>query len=223
VSALRPSWVETFQSPSLVLKWGLLLGWLLINAGCASIGRPPQTVTLPTDPSAAWTQRLAELTPKDDWQLRGRLSVDNGKEGFSAGLLWRQNGSDYVIELYDPLGRKTAVLTGDETGAKLQTSKGEQAQAANTEALMNRMLGWSAPVESLRYWVLGIPDPGESDKAVVNLDPQGRLATMQQSDWRLEYQKYQDGPAIQLPVRIAASGQTLKIKLLVKEWQIVPL
>ena len=120
-----------------------------------------------------------------------------------------------------PVSRAAAaVLSGTPRGAELVTSKGQRASAADAEKLMQKLLGWSAPVTSLRYWVLGIPDPARPQSRL-DLDGQGRIAQLDQSGWQLDYEEYHKETESGLPQLILAKGSTLDIKLLIKEWELV--
>lgn len=199
--------------------WSLALTAAVLQTGCAH--RPITTAPPASNPTAAWTGRQADLARTQNWKLHARVSVRDAKNGFSAGLDWYQKGDESVLELFDPLGRKTAVLKRSSRGAEITTSKGDRAEAADAEALMQRLLGWSAPVTSLRYWVLGIGDPTVKPAAESTLDAAGRASELRQLGWTIKYPEYDDTRTPALPHLILASGQRLQIKLLTKEWQLV--
>ena len=57
------------------------------------------------------------------------------------------------------------------------------------EALLREHIGWSFPLQGLRYWVLGVTTPGAAVEAL-EFDPQGRPAHFVQSGWRIVYRRY---------------------------------
>src|SRR5688572_11354308 len=198
------------QRAPLVSRCFLLMAAASLLSSCALRPRPEPAIPV-LAPEQAWSQRLSALQAENDWLIKGRLSVQKAKDGFSAGLHWRQEQQKYTLEFYDPLGRKTAVLSGSPQGAELSTSKGERESAADAEKLMLKLLGWSAPVASLRYWVLGIPDPATVPSRL-ELDGQGRIARLDQSGWQLTYEEYHEEAKLGIPQRILAKGSALDIK-----------
>lgn len=181
-------------------------------AGCAT-----QPSTPPGEAQALWQQRQARSYSLDDWTLDGRLGVRLNNEGWSAGLLWEQSGTAYGIEVLGPLGRKAAQLRGDETGVNLITAKNESYSAQDAEQLMRSLLGWGLPLNGLRYWVLGVPDPGDAD-FTHTLDDYGRLAVLQQAGWVIDYDTYHQVP--DLPRKLSLSSQGVRLKLVVKSWEV---
>lgn len=197
--------------------------WAISGFGCAYLRPAADVRSVPSSVNDAWETRLSRLQSQRDWQIKGKISVQNADDGFTAGIQWKQAGERYEIELYDPLGRKSAIIRAGPGQAEIETSKGEYAKADNAESLMQQQLGWSAPLSSLHYWVLGIPDPESPiPRNAATLDAYGRLASLKQSDWSVNYPQYSDDPIFSLPERINASGQSLTIKLLIKDWNLTP-
>lgn len=188
---------------------------LTVVVGCAI--RPERIQ--PVDVDAAWEAHRAKLEQLNAWIIDGRISVQNADDGWQARVRWRQRNEHYEMDVLDPFGRKVAALIGSPRGVALTTSRGRSAYAADPEALMQRMLGYSLPVSGLRYWVRGIPTP--LDQAdYVKLDTFGRLATLRQSGWDVNYQEYQDYVGIALPEKMILTNKTLKIKMVVNDWRL---
>ena len=118
--------------------------------------------------------------------------------------------------MYGPIGRKVAVITGKETGVQLKTSKGESFVADDPEELMQNLFGYSLPINGLRHWLLGIPDP-KQQHADLKLDEQGRLMQLKQSDWLIDYKRYHDSAPV-LPALIQISNPTLSANIKVDNW-----
>jgi outer membrane lipoprotein LolB len=201
--------------------WTLLaaLALALWIGGCATTPTPRAV----EDPELAWQARQALLSAQRDWRFRGRIAIRHGEQGWQAGLNWRQRHRRFDIEVQDPLGRKVAQLDGDAGSVTLTTSDGETARAADPERLMQRVLGWSLPVSGLRYWVLGVPDP-EGSRPRLELDEAGRLSRLTQDGWAVEYRRYEPGTRVDLPSKLVLSRADLRVRLIVKDWQLqIPL
>lgn len=190
---------------------------LLLLVSCATPPRPEVA-----DPEARFAARRAQLTDQDQWRLAGHVAVQLGDEGWHAGLRWQQYTERFDIDLLDPLGRMAAQLEGGPRTASIVTSKGETAHAADAESLMVDLLGWGVPLEGLRYWVLGVPEPNGAP-AQVELDAYGRLAELRQAGWLIDYQDYQDVSGLELPEKLRLSNRGLTVKLIVDEWELTAL
>jgi outer membrane lipoprotein LolB len=193
----------------------LLLALSSVFQGCRT---PPER--LPDGASQlAWEQRIARLSGWAHWAFNGRVAIRHGDEGWQSGLNWRQDGDYFEIQVLDPLGRKVADIRGDSRGVHLTTSRGGNAQAADPESLMRQVLGWSLPLSGMRYWVLGVPDPGSGENSL-QLDQAGRLVHLAQGGWDVSYRRYSPVSPLDMPARMTFSNRDLDIKLIVSDWEL---
>ncbi|MEJ2059300.1 MAG: lipoprotein insertase outer membrane protein LolB [Gammaproteobacteria bacterium] len=191
--------------------------WLLLAlmlGGCASL--PPDRAVQHAD----WTMRVAHLQSAADWRLDGRVAVRVDGKGWQASLRWQQRPAGYEIDIYGPLGRILARLRGNPRTVVLQTARGERYQAADPERLMNQALGWQLPVQGMRYWLLGVPVPGEATEGLA-LDADGRAQTFRQAGWTVTYDNYLGGPADRsLPQRVTLVRPGVRVRLVVDSWDL---
>lgn len=165
---------------------------------------------------AAWELHRVTLENIHSWNLKGRVAGKSNDEGFRTGVRWQQNQQMFNIDLHGPLGRKVAVITGDDKKVELNTSKGEHYSAADSEALMQELFGYSLPINGLRFWMRGIPDP-EQRYASLELDEMGRLKQLHQAGWIIEFNRYHESdPA--LPAFIKLSNSTLNANIKIDKW-----
>lgn len=150
------------------------------------------------------------------WGLKGRVAGRSNDEGFRAGVRWRQQSQAFDIDLYGPLGRKTAVISGQTGDVRVDTSRGEQYSAQDPETLMQHLFGFALPVNGLRYWVRGVPDPQQAYLSL-ELDAQGRLKRLRQSGWDIGYERYHAGSP-SMPAFIRITGPTLSAKIVIDKW-----
>lgn len=165
---------------------------------------------------AAWEVHRANIQSLQSWKLKGRVAGKSNNEGFRAGVQWNQLQHKFVIDLHGPLGRKVAVIAGEQGNVQLKTSKGERFEADDPEELMQSLFGYSLPVNGLRHWLLGIPDPKQTHGSLV-LNEQGRLMQLNQAGWLIDYKRYHDGSPV-LPALIQISSQTLSANIKVDRW-----
>ena len=181
-----------------------------------------QEHTLPPDSEigkqAAWEIHRVNLEALHVWSLKGRVAGKSNNEGFRAGVRWRQQQQTFDIDLHGPLGRKVAVINGEEGDVQLTTSKGKSYSAVDPEDLMQDLFGYSLPVNGLRYWMRGIPDP-QQKYASLEIDDQGRLKQLNQAGWLIDYNRYHDGePA--MPAFIKITNQVLDANIVIDHWKL---
>jgi outer membrane lipoprotein LolB len=190
---------------------GLLLV-LLILTSCAS----PITRISSITADEIWQIRRERLQQLEQWQLKGRIGFVSERESGSASLYWKQDGDAYELKIVAPLGVGSLVVAGDDSGVVLQSSDGEMMRDEDAQWLVWRRTGWVIPVESLRYWILGLPLGDEA----YDLDDSGRVSQIQNKPWQVEYQRYQQIKELELPSKIQIQSPDIRMKLVVKDWQL---
>jgi outer membrane lipoprotein LolB len=196
-------------SPAGVVLAGLALALAL--AAC-------QTVPVPTGPAVAWTVRRPALQRLDRFGLNGRVAVAVGKQGFNAGLRWSQAGRVTHLSLTGPLGAGGVEVTADGGNLSVITSGGKHLDSDQARAELEDKLGFEPPLASLRYWVLGVPDPAGS--ASVQLDSQQRLANLTQDGWRIDYGSYMPVGAEWLPRLMTLQREGVRVRMVVDGWRL---
>jgi outer membrane lipoprotein LolB len=196
--------------------------WLLgIIAALALVGLLGGCATLPEpDPADrdAWAARQSALAALTDWQASGRIGVVSGQDGWHASFQWAQRGADYRIDLIGPLGQGRVVIQGDARQASVQTQDGQRWTAPDAEVLLERSLGVRLPVNGLRYWARGLPEPGPTP--TLQTDAEGRLTRLEQNGWIIEYPVYASVAVLDLPARIIARRPDLSIRLVIEQWSL---
>lgn len=184
----------------------LLLTLLVITAFLAGCASAPQKSGL---------KRSKEgLT---HWQAKGKLGIIANGKSKSVSFNWQNSGNFFDIRFHGALGIGSAQLKQDRDGVSLTTSKDEY-HAKSAEALMQDTLGWYAPVSELRHWIKGIGSP-QSPVEQNSVAPDGRLLSLEQQGWLIEYQKYHENLSIRLPKKIIVSRDKLKLTIIIKDWR----
>ena len=184
---------------------------LAILAGCRTA--PP---ALPE--SAPWEIRRPQLQAREHFELKGRVAVATGTEGFNANLRWRQDGVRSQLTLEGPLGVGGAQITTSGDELTLVTSKGERVDSTAAHAELVARLGFDPPLDQLRYWVQGVPDPAQPSSET--LDPaQQRLAALTQDGWHIDYLGYTAAGGEILPSRLTMQRESVRLRLVVDDWK----
>lgn len=195
--------------PAGLLWAGLAL--VLMLAGC-------ETVPVPAAPSVAWSVRRPALQALSRFGLNGRVAVAVGKQGFNAGLRWTQSGAVTRLVLTGPLGAGGVEVTADGASLSVITSSGKHLGDTEARSELEDKLGFEPPLTSLRYWVLGVPDPGSP--ASVQLDSQQRLTQLTQDGWRIDYSAYMPVGAEWLPRLLTLQREGVRVRMVVNGWQL---
>lgn len=162
-------------------------------------------------------ERQARLAAIPAWEMRGRIAVETGERGFPATFRWRQEGDVSTLVIRGPFGAGAVEVTGSPE-RMVVTARGEQHVLEDPEEELSELLGWWVPVESLRAWLLGLPDPAYDADARI-----GRanvLTALEQRLWRLDYVAYQLAEGLLVPRRIDMSYDQLEVRLQVDRWTI---
>src|SRR5215470_19433215 len=145
------------------------LSWALLAVMLASCRTVP---TAHEPPGSSWEVRRPQLQARDKFALKGRVGVATGGEGFNARLRWTQDGNQTRVSLDGPLGAGGVQVTSDGTAVSIVTSRGDRLDSDAARAELANRLGFDPPLNSLRYWILGVPEPGHP--AQESLDSQQR-------------------------------------------------
>ncbi|HEV7715724.1 MAG TPA: lipoprotein insertase outer membrane protein LolB, partial [Steroidobacteraceae bacterium] len=178
--------------------------------GCRTI---PTAAPLPSQP---WEVRRSALQAEDRFDMDGRIAVAAAKEGFNARLRWQQQGARSQLALDGPLGMGGVRITADGPALNIVNSRGERLDSDAARRDIAAKLGFEPPFDSLRYWVLGVPNPSHPADEV--LDDQQRLATLRQDGWLIEYGGYSTVGGQWLPVRMTLKRDDIRLKLVVDKW-----
>ncbi|MDZ7770199.1 MAG: outer membrane lipoprotein LolB [Woeseiaceae bacterium] len=86
----------------------------------------------------------------------------------------------------------------------------------NPEYDLRARFGWAIPVPSLRYWVLGIPDPSLAANPEFGED--GLLSHMEQGGWTVTIGAWGEGGGQVMPRRISAVSADSRVRLVIDRW-----
>ena len=157
-----------------------------------------------------------QLQQREQFELKGRVAVAAGQEGFNARLRWVQKGESSQLSLDGPLGVGGAQVALDDEKLSVRNSRGETLSDSAARSELTARLGFDPPLHSLRYWVQGVPDPGAP--ASETLDDQQRLATLEQDGWRIQYSDYRPAGDGSLPQKFTLQKEGVRVRMLIDTW-----
>lgn len=183
-------------------------------AGCRTA--PPGAVVGP-GAYAPWPEQRAALEKLDRYGLNGRVAVAANGQGFSASLRYQQLPRSSNLALDGPLGIGGLRVDLEGEDLAIATSRGEKLDGDAARAELERRLGFALPLSQLRWWLLGIPAPGD---AAVNEDAgTGEIRDFTQAGWRVSINTRAAGLGFSLPQRLTAEREGARLKLMVERWR----
>jgi outer membrane lipoprotein LolB len=147
------------------------------------------------------------------WQLDGRAAVALGTQGWQASLNWQQRGTDAEVHLAGPLGVGALVLKKTPAGLSLNGAP----PSAVVLAQLRERLGFELPLNDLRYWLLGVPDPGSAFELARN--EEDRAQELSQAGWTVAYERYMPVGVDRLPARLVLTREGVRVRIVVDRWQ----
>jgi outer membrane lipoprotein LolB len=180
--------------------------------GCVHLAKTPTFHYVPPN------IRSQQLLAMKNWAIEGALSIQSPQQSVIAHYQWKQANQSYDIDLSSALNLVRVSIIGQAGQyVRLCRSNNQCYQAKTPEALLKQQLGWNLPVSSLMYWVRGIRQPGQ---AIRKYDAFGHLIFMQQKGFSLWFSNYKTAGGIDLPHRLDLQYPNLKIRLVIKQWNI---
>lgn len=183
----------------------------VLVGGCTGLQKSP--------PARDWDQRRAALLTLQDWSLRGRVAIKAAAGGGQASLDWSQRGPRSQLSLAGPFGAGRVQLTVAPERITLSDKSGEQVFAYEgvdaAERFMLEQLGWFFPVQSARYWVLGLLDPDIPGEQYFTA---GELESLQQSGWTVVYDRFDEFNGQYLPAKLMIADPQMQLKMVIRNW-----
>ena len=167
--------------------------------------------TVPVEPEVHYSKLAREhLYKLEQWSFEGRVALAGKNDNWQASINWGHKSDDEEIKLSGPLGQGATVirLTGD----LVTIDRGDDRVQSSTqpEEFINQQLGMFVPVHSLRYWVIGLPEPTSSFVETAT--------GFKQAGWFIEYKQMQPVDEQSMPRKIMVTNERVKLKLIIDQW-----
>ena len=174
------------------------------------------TLTPETD-GLGHAERMRRIASVDQWELRGRISVDTGDDAYQGRFTWRQTDDEMRLLIRGPLGAGAVEIRGT-ADALVVRARGESWQMQDPETELSDLLGWWLPVSSLRYWLLGAPDGRFPDTRLIN--EAGLLTSLEQRAWQLDYTRYDLQHDLLIPRSVELTHAPLELAVTIDDWRV---
>jgi outer membrane lipoprotein LolB len=193
-------------TPGTVRRLGIALLVTAALAGCTTTLKP-----LPTDAAATDQARLYALSY---WKAEGRMGIQANGRAWNANLFWEHDRGQDRLRLSGPFNQGVVSIILQDDLILINEGNGVTETTTDIDAALTRRLGFTVPVASLRYWMLGIPAPqGEFTRT-----GSGATRQLAQQGWSMDFDRYTPLAGAMVPGKSSIRGKGVKLKLLVDTW-----
>lgn len=185
-------------------KMGFLVGMCLIflSSACS---------VAPVEPDGHYSKAaMGYLYDLKHWSFEGRLALTSQNDSWSANISWEHSPEAEKIKLSGPLGQGAVVISLKGNVVTIDRGGGDVQSSIHPEEFINQQLGMFVPVRSLRYWVVGLPEPSRSH----NDTDTG----FNQEGWLNEYKQMQAVNNGFMPLKMTVMNKQVKLKLIIDHW-----
>ena len=172
-------------------------------------------------PDTTWEAHARELSRFRNWSMLGVLALRSGGNASRVTMRWRQTRDAYHLRFTGPLGVGLFEIEGSPAGVEARYPNSRRSSADSPEMLLEQEIGWTLPLQGLRYWLVGAPAP-DSATSKMEIDDQGRLTHLEQSGWTVVYERYGELDDLALPERVRFSSGSVDATVVVRRWKSEP-
>lgn len=166
---------------------------------------------VPVQPDVHYSRAaMLHLYELEHWSFEGRLALTGQNDSWSANISWEHSPEAEKIKLSGPLGQGAVVISLAGNVVTIDRGGDDVQSSTQPEEFINQQLGMFVPVRSLRYWVVGLPEPSRSYK---DTD-----VGFNQSGWLNEYKQMQPVDDGSMPHKMTVMNSQVKLKLIIDRW-----
>lgn len=184
----------------------LVIAFTVFTTGCSSITGKPY--------SDAGVSHHSEMPSA--WRARGKFSYRSPDVTESGNFDWRQDGDQYRLRLYGPLGMGSIRISGNPNLVRIQTAK-QDISSDQPLSLLYRITGFQIPLNSMPMWLAG--KPASKSPSELSYGPEGKPLSFYERGWLLDYSDFKEMDNQQIPTTINAHKDGINLRMLVYTWK----
>lgn len=144
------------------------------------------------------------------WSFDGRMVLTGQNDSRTVNINWEHSPDAEKIKLSGLWGQGAVFILLAGNVITIDRGAGDVQSSTQLEAFINQQLGMFIPVRSLRYWVVGLPEPFGSFK---DTD-----FGFNQAGWLSEYKQMQSINMTIMPRKLMVMNNQVKLKLVIDHW-----
>ena len=152
------------------------------------------------------------------WRLEGRIGVQTSADAWQANLLWDHDPAQDRLRISGPLSQGLVSIVVQKDLIFINEGDGVAELSRTPEASLRERLGFSVPLSSLRYWIMGVPDPERTYTSLPTGEP--AMSGFQQAGWTIRIERRGAVGNWVLPQKMRAEGAGVKLKIVTDDWKI---
>ena len=141
------------------------------------------------------------------------MGITGVPQSGSGSFSWQQHDEVSRVNLHGPLGTGAVSLVLD-NALHVTLSNGVRYDADDALRELESKLGTAVPVRQLSYWLRGLAAPGEHQWS------DDEKKSLQQDGWNIEYGDSMSAGTLQLPRKITAVHDAVRIRVVIEEWKL---
>lgn len=197
------------------MRWLWVVLVVVLMAACAPVRIKGNAQTL-----AVQSAREKALAGQNQWTLRARIGVSDGKHGGSGTLIWVQDGKQFSFTVRAPITGRSFRLTGGPDGAVLEGLDRGPVHGRSAQMLLARVLGWHVPMKPLKDWVRGLRAGGAASDAELRFGHDGLPSLLKQDGWTVQYRDWFTNIDPALPRKVYAAHGNYHVRLSIRSWSL---
>ena len=163
--------------------------------------------------TACVSQKHIDTSQNNHWGFSGKFRVKAKENTQNANIIWAQEGDNYTITLFGPLGQGKIIIEKQNQRLTLDQD-GQTTEASSPEELLSKTTGWTLPISAMTYWLQNKPSP--ETQAYITKNQAGLIRKIEQQDWVIDFVTFYDDD---LPKKINLERENIVITLIIKAWQ----
>ncbi|MGZ8219689.1 lipoprotein insertase outer membrane protein LolB [Methylomagnum sp.] len=194
----------------LIRRLAVPLALMVLLPGCASLRTETAAPPLPENTQALYALKM--------WRLEGRIGVRTTGDAWQANLFWEHEAAQDRLRISGPLSQGMVSIIVQKDLLYINEGNGVTKLSRDPDAELRERLGFSVPLASLRYWMLGLPDPALAH-APIQVGG-GATAGFRQLGWTIRVDSFThlNNRALPQKLRVERDDVAVKLKIIADTW-----
>lgn len=151
------------------------------------------------------------------WDLEGRIGLRSSGDSWQANLHWSHEARQDRLRLSGPFNQGLVSIVVQDDLILINEGEGVSHLAHDPDAYLRERLGFVVPLKSLRFWILGAPDPSQPVSLLSSVEESS--GGFDQGAWKVRSRESQFVGGYKVPGRLEIEGQGIRLKIIIDQWK----